>query len=296
MTSCSPRSSRSPSSATASGRAVGAARIGDGRLKAEDPRRPALHAHRQPGRGARRDRRRPRQARAHAPPAPGRRRLGQDRGRAARRRLGDRERRAGRDHGADRAARPPARPHHRPARRRRRHPHRGAHRPRARPRARGHDRRPCLGRDRSRRRHPRHLPGRRRVPRPRAGGGRRAAPLRRPPALRPHLEGQGHRRPGDDRDADPAHPRPHLLRRHGRLAADREARRTAADRDPRPAPLPPRRGGGPRPRGRRPRRQGLLDLPAGRGIGGARRLRRRGPLQGAGEGARARSSASPTAR
>ena len=44
---------------------------------------------------------------------------------------------------------------------------------------------------------------------------------------------------------------------------------------------PPRRGRRPRPRRGRPRRQGLLGLPAGRGIRDARRLRRRGPLQGA---------------
>ena len=42
--------------------------------------------------------------------------------------------------------------------------------------------------------------------RPGAGGDRRAAPLRRHPAPDPGRQGRAHRRAGDDRDADPAHP------------------------------------------------------------------------------------------
>ena len=60
---------------------------------------------------------------------------------------------------------------------------------------------------------------------------RRAAPLRRAPAPRARGQGRGGRHPGDDRDADPAHPGADLFRRHGRLGAAREARRPQADRD-----------------------------------------------------------------
>ncbi len=75
------------------------------------------------------------------------------------------------------------------------------------------------GIDPDRGRHPRALSGRRRLQGPWRGGGGRAASLRRPSTPCARRQGRGGRHSGDDRDADPAHPRPHLFRRHGRVGA-----------------------------------------------------------------------------
>ena len=182
------------------------------------------------------------QPEADDPPAAGRRRLGQDDRRAA----GDGRRRrsgtSGGADGADRNPRPPAFRAHPPARRGRRPAHCADHRPRQGVRAPPDACRARSGRDRHRRRHPRFVPGERRLPRSRSGGGRRAAPLRRPPAPRARRQGRGGRSVGDDRDADPAHAGARLFRRHGRLCADREAARPPADRHPRVADRTARRG------------------------------------------------------
>ena len=151
------------------------------------------------------------------------------------------------------------------------------------------------GRDRRRRRHPRFVPGERRLPRPRPGGGRRAAPLRRPPAPRARRQGRGGRSVGDDRDADPAHAGARLFRRHGRFGADREAARPPADRHPRAADRAARRGRRRRRPGDRRRRARLLDLPAGRGERDARPRRGRGAFRRPAQESSATRSASSTA-
>ena len=86
-------------------------------------------------------------------------------------------------------------------------------------------------------RHPRAAPGRRRVRSPGLRRRRRAAPLRRAPARGPRREGA---RPGpasarDDGDADPAHARPHRLRRPRRVGDRRAAARAPAGADGRAA-------------------------------------------------------------
>ncbi len=275
-TSCSPTSWPSPWCGRArSGRAA-ASPSGDGRLRSRGAGRPALPpdtlaaalGRRDPGRHGRAD--------AHAAPAAGRCRQRQDGGRAdgdAGRRRG---RRAGGADGADRDPRPPAPRKPRTACRRRRAPARAADRPRQ---GQGADRDPGAGRqwrsgagggD------PCGLPGGRALPQSAAGGGRRAAPLRRASAAGAGREGPGRRHPGDDRDADPAHADADGLWRHGVLAARREAARPPADRHPPGLAGAP--GGG--HRRHRPRAgagsQGLLGLPAGRGLGCERPGRRRG--------------------
>ena len=139
-------------------------------------------------------------------------------------------------------------------------------RPRKGPRARRHAGRAGGRVDRHRDRHPCAVPGTRDIPRPGAGGGRRAASFRRAPAAGDQCQGRRAGHAGDDGDADPAHAGADRLRRHGRVAADRKARRTAAD---------PHRDAAARPAGRadradlrrgRGRPESLLDLPAGRGI------------------------------
>ena len=82
------------------------------------------------------------------------------------------------------------------------------------------------------------VPGGGRIPRSRARRRRRAASLRRAPAPGAAAQGRGRRRAGADRDADPAHAGADLFRRHGRLAAAREARRPPADRHARRAARP----------------------------------------------------------
>jgi ATP-dependent DNA helicase RecG len=80
------------------------------------------------------------------------------------------------------------------------------------------------GKDRHPHRHPCAVPGGGRVRRPGTDRHRRAAPFRRPPAA--GAAGQVGRQSGpagDDRHAHPAHAGAHRLRRHGRVAADREA-------------------------------------------------------------------------
>ncbi len=107
-----------------------------------------------------------------------------------------------------------------------------------------------------RRRDPRAAAARCRVSRPRARRDRRAAPLRRRAAPRARRKGPRRRHPADDGDADPAHPDDDRLWRSRRLAADRKAAGTPADRHPHGAARTPRRGhrgGRPRARRRAPR-------------------------------------------
>ncbi len=91
-------------------------------------------------------------------------------------------------------------------------------------------------RGRHRDRHPRPARGPRRVRRPRPRRRRRAAPLRRRAARGPDRQG-GHAsaRPGDDRDADPAHRGDDRLRRPGDLGARGAAGRACPDPDQRGA-------------------------------------------------------------
>ena len=91
------------------------------------PRGPPVHADACPGARDRRDRRGPRPFDAHAAPAPGRRRLGQDGGRALRAPARRRGGAAGRADGADRDARRAALPHDRGRLRRARRASRAAH-------------------------------------------------------------------------------------------------------------------------------------------------------------------------
>ena len=238
-------------------------------------------------RAAARDRGNPRRhgaVRADAAPAPGRRRLGQDAGRAAGDADRGRIRRAGGAARPDRNPRPPAscdlaRPA-RQHRRARRDPHRPREGPGARQRADGPRRRL----DRHPRRHPRDLPGEGRLQEPRPRGDRRAAPLRRVAAAAARVQGRASAAPaGDDRDADPAHADAHPIWRDGRQpdrrdAAGPDAGRNARDQRGEAA----RRDRRPRPPHRR-RRPGLLGVPAGRGEREERRRR--------GRGARARAQA-----
>ena len=115
-------------------------------------------------------------------------------------------------------------------------------------RERGQERADILARLAARRarspgRHARAVPGRGRVPRSRARHRRRAASLRRAPAPRARPQGRGGRRAGADRDADPAHAGADLFRRHGRLAAAREAGRAASRSTPARSPLGAHRRG-----------------------------------------------------
>ena len=116
-------------------------------------------------------------------------------------------------------------------------------------------------------RHPRAVPGGRRVPRSWPRRGRRAASLRRPSAPRARRQGRGCRHSGDDGDADPAHARAHLFRRHGcvgaatrsRPAASRSTTRACrSSASTRSSPAIGRAIAGGRAR--------LLGVPAGRGI------------------------------
>ena len=213
--------------------------------------------------------------RADAPPAAGRRRLRQDGRRRARRGARDRRRLAVRADGADRDPRRAA-PEEagrlaRAARRHRRLAHRQPEGQEARRDA-GAGR---VGRGRPRRRH--------------ARGDRGAGPLRRLGlaiideqhrfgvaqrlALRAKLHDQGDARaaPADDeRDADPAHAGDDALRRPRRQHHRRAAARAHAGRHQALRRHPPRRGDRAHPRRGRARPAGLLGLPAGRRIGGAR--------------------------
>ena len=91
-------------------------------------------------------------------------------------------------------------------------------------------------------------------------------------------------------------PRTLVLTYYGDMDVSRLTEKPAGRRpiETRAIPLdPPRRGGRARPRRDRRRRQGLLGLPAGRGVGGARRRRRRGALRRAHRGARRRRRPRP---
>ena len=108
-------------------------------------------------------------------------------------------------------------------------------------------------------------------------------------------QGRGAGHAGHDGDADPAHARPFLFRRHGRLAADRKAGGAAADRHARRAALPHRRSGDADRGGHREGRQGLLGVPAGGGVGKDRPRGRRGAASPSSARLLARASASSTA-
>ena len=206
-----------------------------------------------------------------------------------------RGRRAGRAHGADGASRPPAFFHHRAAR------GGGRHRGRAPDRqGPGAGARRCGGADCRRESADRHrdactVPGRRVLSPARPRGGRRAAPLRRAPAAGAVEQGRGAGRAGDDGHADPTHARALLFRRHGGVAAHREAGRPAADRHARRLARPARRSGGAHRPGDRGRRQGLLGVPAGRGVGEGRCGRGPGPFCSAEKSLRPPRRADPRA-
>ena len=112
---------------------------------------------------------------------------------------------------------------------------------------------------------------------PRSGGGgrRRTASVRRSPAPPSGPERGRSRPPGDDRDTHSANPDADRLRRHRRLEAHGEAGRSAAHRDTRDAHPAPRRGRVRDLARARRRRQGVLGLPLGGGIGSPRRGRGR---------------------
>ena len=180
-----------------------------------------------------RDRARPEARDADAAAAAGRRRQRQDDRRRAGRAAGDRERHAGRVHGADR------------------NPGRAAL-----PQARALARRTCRSRSRGSPAGFRRRRGARRsaaigsgdamfaigthalfedevaLPQARARDRRRAASLRRRAAAAPARQGAGRSAPADDeRDADSAHARDDVLRRPRRIDAGRDAARTHAGRD-----------------------------------------------------------------
>ena len=237
----------------------------------------ALSADRRPAARHRGDPRRHGAVRADAAPAPGRRRVGQDAGRAAGDADRGRIRRAGGAARADRNPRPPApcdlaRPA-RQHRRARRDPHRPREGQGARQRADGPRRRL----DRHPRRHPRDLPGEGRLQEPRPRRDRRAASLRRVAAAAARVQGRASAAPaGDDRDADPAHADAHAIWRDGRQPDRRDAAGPDAGRNARDQ-RGALAGGGRRPRPpHRRRRPGLLGVPAGRGEREERRRRRRG--------------------
>ena len=182
---------------------------------------------------------------ADGPPGVRRRRLRQDRGRAARRLRRRGRRPAGGGARADHAARRAAFQHLlRPLRRLA-----GAHRRAVALPHRQGDRRGAAGaRRRPRRhrhRHPQAALARRQVPAARAGHRRRGAPLRRATEGAPESAARGGRRAHAHRDADPAHPR-HVARGPARPVGDRHrAREAARDQDVRRALL-----GRDHPRGR----------------------------------------------
>ena len=167
-------------------------------------------------------------------------------------------------------------------------------------------------RGRHRDRHPRAARGERHLRRPRPGRRRRAAPLRRRAARRPHRQGRDPAaRPGDDGDADPAHGRDDRVRRPRGLDAHRAARRARPDPDQRRTPRGaaaldrPRLGAG--ARGGRQGPSGLRRVPADRrrraGAGRADQVdfdedgnaRRRSRVAGGGRGARAELTEGPLA-
>ncbi len=241
-----------------------------------------LRVDRAPGARDRRDRCRSGARPADAAPAPGRRRVGEDRGGAVRPPAGGGGGPAGGLDGADRDAR-------RAALRHRREPLLGARRPagapdreRGRQEGAGGDR---VGRGSDRRGDACADPAGRAVRRPRGRGSGRAAPVRRraaPGALRTTAARAAH-----DGDPDPAHARAHGLRR-ARRHRDREAAgepqaghhglggRGALQRGVCAATCPSRR-----------RPAGVRGVPADRGLRDAGRPRGRGrgraaPAGGAG--------------
>ena len=228
------------------------------------PERVALRADHGAAPGPRRHRGRHGRPVPDAPPAAGRRRLGQDGGGAGGAARRSAERAPGCADGADRGAgRAALRGGARPARRPRRPgwhgggrgPRRTPHEPGQGQGAHGRARGPGVGSGEHRGRHPRAVDrgGGLRVAR--RGGDRRAAPLRRRAAG--HAARQGHRRrPGParhDGDADPAHGGHGDLRRSRPDHARRAATGPPAGHD-RMAPGERARGGaarlGPRPRRR----------------------------------------------
>jgi hypothetical protein len=107
------------------------------------------------------------------------------------------------------------------------------------------------------------------LPRSGARHRRRAAPLRCAPAPGDVCKGRHGRHAGDDRDAHPANAGADRVRRHGRVAPDRKNRPAAGRSRRRRLPLERLGGsrGAPEQGGRRGP-EGLLDLPARRGIRG----------------------------
>ena len=103
---------------------------------------------------------------------------------------------------------------------------------------------------------------------------RRAASLRRPAARDAAREGAASRRPGDDRDADPAHARADDLRRSRRLDHARDAAGPTSDQDRRQAGVAARRDLRLHPQAGRGGPPGLRHLSAGRGVREGRPARR----------------------
>ena len=211
------------------------------------PGPPALRAHQGAAPGPGRHRGRHGRPLPHAPPPPGRRRLGQDRGRAGRAARRGAERAPGRPDGADRGAgraallgraRAARRPRGAGRDGRRRGAGGAAHEPGEGQGAHRGAGGAGGGRGRPRGRDPRAVDRGGRVRLARRGRDRRAAPLRRRAAGDAARQGRRRRPgpPGHDGDADPAHGR------HGDLRRPRpdHARRAAAgpDRRRRPSGCP----------------------------------------------------------
>ena len=229
------------------------------------------------------------------PPRLRRRRLRQDRGRAARRVRGARRRQAGRAARADDAARRAALPDvlatASPTSRCASPSSRAfARRRRRRPRSKGL----AAGQHRPRHRHAQAPAERRQVQGPGARHHRRGAPLRRAPEGAPEAPARGGRRADADRHADPAHARD-VARRHPRLFGDRDGARAAArDQDLRRRVFARHRarGGAARIEARRP---DLLPAQRGRHHRHARGDARQAPARGAHRG-RARADGRARAR
>ena len=194
------------------------------------PRRVAMEADRGAGARVGRDPRGHGGAPPDAPPAAGRRGLGQDDRRCHGRAHRDRGGLPGRGDGAHRDPGRAA-PHDVPASARAaRRAGDAADLLAQGPRADGPARRRGGRRGGLRGRHARAGPGARGVQAPGLRRGGRAAPLRRRAARAAQGQGRASRRAGHDRHADPAHAGAHALRRPRRVGARRAAARTQADR------------------------------------------------------------------
>jgi hypothetical protein len=217
---------------SASVQEVGTAYPASARTGAGAPRGTPVSCDASAGARVRGDRRRPGRAASNAAAPAGRRRQRQDPGGADGRTRGRRDRRTGRHHGADRAARG-ATPRHdldvgRFARRSG-GPLDGRGEGRGAPGGHGRHRERRHG---DRGRNACTHPGRGHVPAARARRRRRAAPLRRDAARGTPAPGgrrRRARRARHERDADPAHTRADALRRPGGLDAGRAAARADAD-------------------------------------------------------------------